>query len=89
MPIDNLLDHKPEVLEAILPLFEHERENSAIEIKALQLQIHQCELEIESRQNAIKRSQDYSNIIVAHLESRTEGWLRRADAKRKADEDNK
>lgn len=82
MPIDNLLDHKPEVLGAILPLFEHEREQSLIEIKALQNQIIALELEIESRHNAIQRSQDYTKIIQVHLATRTEGFLRREAAKR-------
>ena len=88
MPIDNLLELKPAVLEAILPLFEHEREDKLNQIKALRNQQAAIEIEIENCNNAIQRSQDHTNVILVHLASQTEGFLRRLNSKRADSDDN-
>lgn len=89
MPIDSLLEHTPEVLEQVLGLFEHERENSLIDIEIAQNAIRDLELKIKSLENGIKRSEDFSRIIKTHLETRTEGQLRREYEKRLKSEDDR
>lgn len=85
MPIDSLLDRQSEVLEGILVLFEHEREDARIQIELARNAIRELELKIQEYENRIKRSEDYSNIIRIHMDTRTEGLMRRLHAKHESE----
>lgn len=77
MAIDSILDQSPEVLEHVLVLFEHEREDSLLNITLARNAIQRLEIEIQQMENGIRRSEDYSQIIKANLATRTDGFLRR------------